>query len=80
MPLNDSPAGQQAASTTGINPLAGLRRAGVATEDSTKIIPFIVAGVAALAAIIAFAVLKVRKGRRGPEDTDDPSDHDQEQE
>lgn len=41
----------------------GLQRTGVATEDPTRIVPFVLAGAAALIAIVALAILKIKKGR-----------------
>ena len=87
--LDDAGAGQQTSSAVqNTGPTAGSLRASVETEDSTKIIPFILAGVAALIAVVAFAVLKIKKGRRDPDPkesgepedpgTDDPSEQDQE--
>lgn len=87
--LNDAGAGQQTSSAVqNTGPTAGSLRASVETEDSTKIIPFILAGAAALIAVVAFAVLKIKKGRRDPDPkepgepedpgTDGPSEQDQE--
>ncbi len=87
--LDDAGAGQQTSSAVqNTGPTAGSLRASVETEDSTKIVPFILAGVAALIAVVAFAVLKIKKGRRDPDPkepgepedpgTDDPSEQDQE--
>lgn len=46
------------------NIIAGAIRAGVATEDSTKILPFILIGAVALIAIAAVVILKIKRGRK----------------
>lgn len=84
--LNDAGVGQQTPSSVqGTDQPAGSLRASVATEDPTKILPFVLAGAAALIAVVAFAVMKIKKGRKDPEPeepsetgAEDPSEQDQE--
>lgn len=84
--LNDTGAGQQTPSSVqNAGQPAGSLRASVATEDPTKILPFVLAGAAALIAVVAFAVMKIKKGRKDPEPeepsetgAEDPSEQDQE--
>ncbi len=56
------------AAPSGGNGLGGLRVAGVRTEDSTKILPFVLVGAVALAAVIALVAVKIKRGRKNLSD------------
>lgn len=66
-PVGQSTGGAQTYSD-GAQQTPGQRLAGVLTEDSTKILPFAVVGVAALAAIVALLVIKKRRAKKDASD------------